>query len=434
MIHPAWPTFASLREQFVRAQGVLEYVRQTVSMSAFEGRQVFHYSIPAIQETGDGQVEDASSIESDKLFLSGDELLVSRLNPHKGVVHLTSPQDFPIVCSTEFVPLRARETVDRRFAYFVFSSEIVRDHLQSLAASATRSHSRVEPGEIYKLYIPLPPLSSQRAIAAYLDRETAKIDAMIDAKELLLTLLAEKRRALITHAVTRGLNPEAPMKDSGVEWLGEIPEHWSADRLKFHMTGIEQGWSPQCLNMPAGPDEWGVLKAGCVNGLDFDPDQNKTLPPDLDPRPELEVKDGDVLMSRSNTVQLLGSTALVGPVRSKLILCDKFYRLCLNPETIHKPYLVYLLRSPMGRFEFERDATGASNSMQNIGQDSVKNVLLPIPPLPEQVDIAHFIRDETAQLDAISASMRGTVELLKERRSALIAAAVTGQIDVEDAA
>lgn len=338
-----------------------------------------------------------------------------------------------LVCGYHLAMLRpVPEILDGRYLFRCLQARPMQFQFERSASGVTRYGLGLDA--IGRLYLPIPPLPRQRAIAAYLDRETAKIDAMIAAKERLLALLAEKRRALITHAVTRGLNESVPMKDSGVEWLGEIPEHWSADRLKFHMVGIEQGWSPQCLNMPADEDEWGVLKAGCVNGMEFDPNQNKTLPPDLDPKPELEVKAGDVLMSRSNTVQLLGSTALVGDVRPQLILCDKLYRLRLDEQTIHKPYLVYLLRSPMGRFEFERDATGASNSMQNIGQDSVKNVWLPIPPLREQVRIADFIRGEAARLDAISMSSQGTVNLLKERRSALVAAAVTGQIDVEDAA
>ena len=299
------------------------------------------------------------------------------------------------------------------------------------------SQSAAQPGlavdVIANLEIPVPPLRQQRAIAGFLDRETARLDALVAAKEWVLGLLAEKRRALITRAVTRGLNPSAPLLNSGIPWLGKIPAHWRIERLKFHLHWIEQGWSPMCDSMPAALEEWGVLKAGCVNGWDFDPGENKRLPDDVEPLPQHEVGQGDVLMSRANTTALLGSTALVGEVRPRLLVCDKLYRLGVNDFTLCREYLVAFLRSPVGRYEFERDATGASNSMQNIGQDSVRNLWLPIPPIEEQRAIVSRITAETVKLEAMRTATEHTVRLLKERRAALIAAAVTGKIDVQEA-
>jgi type I restriction enzyme S subunit len=104
-------------------------------------------------------------------------------------------------------------------------------------------------------------------------------------------------------------------KDSGIPWVGETPSPWEVRRLKFCLRGIEQGWSPACENRPAELHEWGVLKVGCVNGTAFNPDEQKALPPDLEPIPELEIKPGDVLMSRANTRELLGSASVVGQVR-----------------------------------------------------------------------------------------------------------------------
>jgi len=281
--------------------------------------------------------------------------------------------------------------------------------------------------------ISVPPLRIQRVITAYLDRETVRLDGLVAAKERVLGLLAEKRRALITRAVTRGLDPSAPLRDSGIPWLGKIPEHWEVQRLKFYLRWIEQGWSPQCDNTSADLDEWGVLKAGCVNAWDFDPRENKRLPENVEPLTHYEVRQGDVLMSRANTTALLGSTALVREVRPRLLLCDKLYRLGVNESSLCKEYLVAFLRSPAGRYEFERDATGASNSMQNIGQDSVRNLWLPIPPIDEQHAIVAHIAAETAKLEALRAATERTIALLKERRAALIAAAVTGKLDVQGA-
>ena len=295
-------------------------------------------------------------------------------------------------------------------------------------AASTIQHLTAEKLRVVRY--PAPPRETQGAIAAYLDRETARLDALVAAKERVLGLLAEKRRALVTRAVTRGLDPRAPLRDSGIPWLGEIPDNWRVERLRFHLHGIEQGWSPICDNMPAAPDEWGVLKAGCVNGWELDSNQNKRLPDDTAPRPQYEVCRGDVVMSRANTTSLLGSTVFVGEVRPRLLLCDKLYRLGVNDDTLNRQYLVAFLRTPVGRCEFERDATGASNSMQNIGQDSVRNLWLPIPPINEQRAIVDYIRKVSVKLEAVHAATDSTVKLLKERRAALIAAAVTGRIDI----
>jgi type I restriction enzyme S subunit len=283
------------------------------------------------------------------------------------------------------------------------------------------------------IVLPVPPIPVQRAITEYLDRETARLDGLIVAKERVLGLLAEKRRALITRAVTRGIDSRAPLRDSGIPWLGEIPAHWAAERLRFHLHRIEQGWSPQCDNVVADANEWGVLKAGSVNGWEFDPNDNKRLPEILEPLREYEIRSGDVLMSRANTTDLLGSAALVRVVRPRLLLCDKLYRLEVNESRLSKEYLLAFLRCPAGRCEFERDATGASNSMQNIGQDSVRNLWLPVPPLDEQSAIVAHIAAETAKLDALRSATERTIALLKERRTALIAAAVTGQLQIREA-
>lgn len=218
--------------------------------------------------------------------------------------------------------LTTKSRTDSRFFYYFLSAES--SSLQALGRGSTFMELSVD--DLKTLHIPVPNLEEQQTIADHLDRETAKLDALIAAKERLLGLLAEKRRALITRAVTRGLNPDIPMRDSGIPWLGQVPEDWKIERLKFHLCRIEQGWSPQCDNTPADEDEWGVMKAGCVNGLFFDENDNKRLPKDLTPLTEYELRPGDVLMSRANTTELLGSTVLVQTVRPRLLLCKTFAR------------------------------------------------------------------------------------------------------------
>jgi len=282
------------------------------------------------------------------------------------------------------------------------------------------------------LPVPLPPLDEQRTIAAFLDRETARIDELIAKKQRLIELLKEKRQAIISRAVTKGLDPNAPMKPSGIDWLGEIPAHWQAKRLRYSMRSVEQGWSPQCENRQADDDEWGVLKVGCVNGEQFDPSENKALPPELKPLPEYEIKEGDLLMSRANTRELLGSATVVGEIRPKLLLCDKLYRIRVQEVDVLPSFLLLFFESSAGRFQFERDADGTSGSMKNIGQDTIKNTVVPLPPLSEQQRIVDAITKQQNQVSDLRDAIEAAIKKLREHRKSLIAAAVTGQIDVRN--
>lgn len=211
--------------------------------------------------------------------------------------------------------------------------------------------------------------------------------------------------------------------------LKQLPAHWQLKRLRFATTGIEQGWSPQCDNEVADDDRWGVMKVGCVNGDRFDPLENKALPANLDPIPAYELQPGDVLVSRANTQELVGSAAVVPEgVRPRLLLCDKLFR--IRPEAdVQARFLTYLLRTPAARYQYERDATGASGSMQNIGQDTIKNLSIPLPSTDEQATITDFLDWRTAQIDALIAKKQALHDRLREQRQSLIAHHVTRGLD-----
>lgn len=276
-----------------------------------------------------------------------------------------------------------------------------------------------------------PHLKEQWAIAAFLDRETLRIDALIGHKKRLIELLEEKRQAVISLAVTRGLNSIAPLKDSGVPWLGMKPKHWQTMRLKFLLsTPIEQGWSPVCDNRMAGDDEWAVLKVGCVNGHDFDPTEHKTLPDGVPPDTRWQVRPGDLLMSRGNTRELVGSAALVSEVGPRVLLCDLLYRFGLRSSRADPDFVVRSLRSRYVRDQIESRAEGASPSMRKISQDDIKELVLALPPIDEQRQIATELKSSMRKVDESTGRIRESIAHLQEYRTALISAAVTGQIDV----
>ena len=396
---------------------------------------MLHYSIPNVQQFGAGGVEPTATIDSSKTAIDRPLLLVSKLNPRKGTIALARPhQTLATLASSEFIAMEPRDCI-LEFARYFYLSVHVRLELSARVESATRSHQRCSPEDISKLPVYWPSISEQTAIAAFLDRETAKIDRLVDRKGRLIELLQQKRAALITRAVTRGLDPNAPMKDFGVEWLGEIPAHWEVKRLRHIVRHIEQGWSPDCENREAGADEWGVLKAGCVNRGRFLESEHKALPSTLSPIPALEIRKGDLLMSRaSGSRDLVGSVAVVSECRPHLLLCDKVFRLHTESSAGHRQFIGYAMNSRIVRWQIESVISGGSGLASNISQEAVKDLVVVQPPRSERWEIAGYLDCETAKIDALIAKVRQAIHHLKEFRTALISAAVTGKIDVREEA
>ena len=219
-------------------------------------------------------------------------------------------------------------------------------------------------------------------------------------------------------------------KDSGADWLGEVPVHWEVRALRRVIAAIEQGWSPECYAREAEEQEWGVLKAGCLNGGVLRPSENKALPPELSPEVAYEVRVGDVLMSRaSGSPELVGSTALVQATRERIMLSDKIFRLKLN-ESIDAAFFVAALNSRPLRVQIENALSGGNGMANNLPQSSLLTFVMAVPPRAEQATITEFLERETTRLDALMAEARIAIALMQERRTALISAAVTGQIDV----
>jgi type I restriction enzyme S subunit len=280
----------------------------------------------------------------------------------------------------------------------------------------------------YQVVIPL--LEEQKRIVDFLDRITSDIDQAIAKKQRLIELLNEQKAILINRAVTKGLNPNVPMRDSGIDAIGEIPEHWEKIRLKNLMKKMEQGWSPQCFAYQADIDQWGVLKVGCVNGYQFNSTENKILPPNLKPIVELEIQHEDILISRANTLELVGSAACALNPRKKLILCDKLYRIRVDKNKVIPQYFVLLLQTKIARQQIEAGANGASSSMQNIGQDVIKNLFVSVPKIDEQKEILNLISNFEIHSQATKMLIYKEIQALVEFKNSLISNTVTGKIKV----
>ncbi|EPZ16448.1 hypothetical protein M622_12905 [Thauera terpenica 58Eu] len=283
---------------------------------------------------------------------------------------------------------------------------------------------RLPTDEFNAFNIPLPPSAEQTRIAAFLDRETAKIDALVAEQQSLIALLKEKRQALISHAVTKGLDPDVPMKDSGVAWLGEVPAHWTLTKLKYSTSHI----------------------------IDC-PHETPTYCPDGD---YLVVRTADVdagALDLSNAYRLDEVEYLKRTRRAKLVPQDIVYGregerwgyaatvpdepvLCLGQRMmqfraragIAPRFLMWQLNSDVTYRQGQVDTVGATSPHVNVS--TIANYVLTEPPFSEQVEIANYVDGATSEIDDLVSEARATVELLQERRTALISAAVTGKIDV----
>ncbi|GAB3109966.1 hypothetical protein GCM10027160_09610 [Streptomyces calidiresistens] len=258
------------------------------------------------------------------------------------------------------------------------------------------------------------PLDGQRRIVKFLDIETARMDQMVDLQFQFLEKLRERESAQLDLEIQRMMT----------EW-GSIP-------FRRFIWGVDQGVSPQCDAIPAGDHEWGVLKVSSLRPGVFLPEENKRLPNSISPDTSNEVREGDLLVVRANTPQLVGSTAAVPRIRRKLLLSDKIFRVRLL-SGVSPEFIAAVARGKRVRDLCAAVSNGASQSMANIRFEEVK--AWPIPAVTSDVQDAFVKRvsDERARLNALQSRIERQFALLGERRQALITAAVTGQFDVSSA-
>jgi type I restriction enzyme, S subunit len=332
--------------------------------------------------------------------------------------------------SPAYVVARPRYAFDTSYFEQLLRTPTAVEEMRRRSRGVTDFRLRLYWEQFKNLTVTVPPPEEQLTLVGFIRDQTSRFDALINEQRLLIGLLNEKRQAVISHAVTKGLNPDAPMKPSGVEWLGDVPAHWRITCIKHVVQSFEQGWSPQCESRPAGADEWGVLKVGCVNGGTFRPAENKALPTSVVPIAALAIQSGDLLISRANTRELVGNAAVAETNFPRLMLCDKLYRLRFQAHICDPSFVCLFLGTNGARGQIELEATGASASMVNIGQSTILELQIPLPSLDEQKQILHSLAETGSQLEKLCTEAERAIDLLQERRTALISAAVTGQIDV----
>jgi type I restriction enzyme S subunit len=328
--------------------------------------------------------------------------------------------------TTELHVLRAGKAVDRRWLFYVTLSDAFR-RLGEAEMYGAGGQKRVPAAFIENLKHPLPSEAEQRAIAAFLDRETARIDALVAKKERLIALLQEKRTALITRAVTKGLDPNVPMKDPGVKWLGEIPAHWEVRRIAMAAVKITNGYVGPTRDILVNEGVPYLQSLHIKNGsIDFERRPYFVLPSwSLEHRKSI-LEQADVLIVQTGDI---GQVAVV-PKEFERCNCHALIIVRLAEGVGVGEWLARALQSDYGQAALAWSQTGALHPHLECGH--VREVRVPFPPKPEQPLILQALETALGRVDALTGQAREAIERLKELRTALISAAVTGKTDVRE--
>jgi type I restriction enzyme S subunit len=369
----------------------------------------------------------ASPSDLKQYTVSNDDLLVCE-GGEVGRAAILKKLDESAIIQNALHRVRGTERGDVRYFAYLLKHIADAGWFAILCNKATIAH--LTGDKLGAIYMPVPTVPEQQQIAAFLDWKTGQIDALIARKKDLLEKLKEKRRAVITQAVTKGLDSDVPMRESGNPLIGFVPKHWDLKRLRFLVDAVEQGWSPKASNIAAEEGEMGVLKLSAVSCGDFVPQENKFLEEIPENQTIQTPRKYDILITRANTPERVGDACSIRDDFPNLIIPDLIYRLKVDRVQSDERFLVFYLISKQGRAQIEAQARGSSESMVKLGQGHLKDFQIPSPPLQEQNEIVEFIDTSTNRLDQMAEKVAAVIDRLTEYRTALITAATTGKIDV----
>jgi len=321
--------------------------------------------------------------------------------------------------------LRALQSINVKLLTYILNTVDYSNYIKG----STRD--KLTQSEMKNIFIQLPPVKEQKAIANFLDQKTTEIDNLIADKEKLIELLQEKRQAIITEAVTKGLNPNVKMKDSGIEWIGEIPEHWSIIKMKYLLSSkkysIKAGpFGSQLKNDDMVSGDIKVYNQKTVLDNDFKSGDYYIENCKYEELRAFEVFSGDLLVTTRGTI---GKTAIVPKDAEKGILHPCLIKITLNPDKVLNDYVNVIFNNTKivtNQIMLESNAT----TIDVIYTDTLKNLVLPIPPLEEQKSIIDFVDATIDEIDGVISSIKIQIQKLKEYRQSLIFEVVTGKIDV----
>jgi type I restriction enzyme S subunit len=405
-------------------------VRLTVDLASLNADEVFHYSIPSLDEFGDGAVEPIADIGSNKLLLQGGEVLVSKLNPRINRVFTASRHSVPTVASTEFIALQPGQDLDSRFLSYVLQSEASRQFLDGATMSVTRSQQRVRPEVLTGWWLSVPALPMQRRIADYLDRETTRIDALMAAKRRMVDLLAERWQTVMYDAVAGRLTADMKRRPTSLPWLADVPVHWREGLLKL-VAKLGTGHTPSRSH----PEWWlNPIIPWITTGevAQMRADQVEYITETRERISTVGIANSSAEIHPAGTVVLCrtASAGYSAIMATEMATSQDFATWTCGP-LLRPRYLLLCLRA-MRQDLLGRLAMGSTH--KTIYMPDIESIKVPIPPLCEQDELVDAAYEEFSPLDSARRNIEVQLPLLEERRQAIITAAVTGRLKLESAA
>jgi type I restriction enzyme S subunit len=376
-----------------------------------------------VQEAADGLVQGFSASGpdvwlSDANFLT-DGLVLSAVGARCGKVFLATGTWGTVANTQALLP---SELGDCKFLWYLTNDE-------AWWEKGGAAQPYVLVGQSLDRHIGLPPLAEQEAIAGFLDREVGKIDGLVAEQERLIALLKEKRQAVISHAVTKGLNASAPLKDSGIEWLGQIPEHWEVAPLKYSAS-VGNGSTPNKDDMRFWTDgSFPWLNSSVVNMDVVDASDNFVTDVALAECHLPVVRPPAILMAITGQGKTRG---MVAPLAIEATISQHVAFIKPDLARLGADFALWWLESQYQRIR--ADSEGAGSTKGAITCDQISRFIVALPPLGEQAAIARHLEKVAGDFRELEAEAQSAITLLQERRAALISAAVTGKIDVRAAA
>ncbi|WP_321350447.1 restriction endonuclease subunit S [Halopseudomonas oceani] len=370
------------------------------------------------EDKGDVGNKKPDDLSKCKIVKKGD-LVINSMNYGIGSYGL-SPLDG--ICSPVYIVLDPKDDViQERFALRIFEEKEFQAFAQSFGNGILAHRSAIGWDDLKNIPVALPPLPEQNLLSSFLDHETARIDALIEEQQRLIELLKEKRQAVISHAVTKGLDPTVPMKDSGVEWLGEVPAHWSVSRLKYHSTKIGDG-----LHSTPEYDDAGDYFF--VNGNNLVGGSICITPATRQVNRQEFLKHRVLLDSSTILISINGTIGNLALYSGEPVILGKSAAYINCAKSLSPRFCLYLFSSGQIKRFFESQLTGTT--IYNLSLRTIAETPTPLPSIDEQNCIVEFLGRQVDEFDELIDNAMRLSQLLQERRSALISAAVTGKIDV----
>jgi len=364
----------------------------------------------------------ASTTDNYWMVQKGD-IIVNKLLAWMGAIGISN---YDGVTSPAYDILRHKKEVNPKFYNYLFRNIIIRHELKRHSKGIMDMRLRLYFDQFGQIRVPLPPITEQNSIVKFIDKKTTQIDHCIQLKEKTIALLQERKAAIINQAVTKGLDPTVEMKDSGIEWLGEIPKHWEVKRLRY---------VGQCQN--------GISESGDFFGHGYpfvsygDVYKNIELPLEVSGlansstsnRKHFSVLEGDIFFTRtSETMEEIGLTSTCMKTIENATFAGFLIRFRPKEKYLVKGFSKYYFRSLLHRAFFVKEMNLVIRA--SLSQELLKRLPVILPNLKQQQKIADFLDEKTTKIDLVINNAKKEITLIKEYRESLISAAVTGKIDV----